>query len=138
MTEKEKEKVNREEVLNRLMRFLENPNSQLTQAIVSNNNEVIRDGTSIIANSRVISGNANRLLMLLQLLKDKGLPSANKYINYIAINTKGFSKEIPDYGLRGEVIDVITRQLKPKPEQNAQPQGVMRQGNQPVQMENQQ
>jgi hypothetical protein len=81
----------------------------LVSAIVGNENAKIEKGNWHVTKSRVISGNMNRLMVYAAHLEGLGIDVSADVIN-IQAATIGFSKEIPDYGERGEAIQILTQQ----------------------------
>jgi len=121
----EEEKLN-QEVMKELMKILQNPDNELKSVITGRKNEVVPIGTSMIQDMRVTSGPLNRLLVGLQQAAnyevDGKRVNTAKYVTYIALSTKGFSKEIPDHGQRGEAIEMYSKAIRPRKEDLPTPQ----------------
>lgn len=103
--DKQSEKVTK--ILQMLESLLQPERNQLVKTLIGNQTEEVKPGNSIIANGRVISGDSDRLLTLLQLLESEGV-STGKYQIYVANNSRGYSPKIPDYGQRGEIVDLYS------------------------------
>jgi hypothetical protein len=104
-----KESDGHEEILEDLLRSLSDWKREIVETIVGSRNREVKPGNTIIQKARVISGNYNRMFILMQFLKDKGLDT-DKYTVYFANNTVGFSPKLPDYGMRGEALDILNVQ----------------------------
>jgi hypothetical protein len=88
----------------------------IVETIVGNANKDLQVGSWIITRARVISGNYNRLFILGEHLKALGIEGIDKDLAVIAGATIGFSPQIPDFGMRGEAVAIITQQNLPKSE----------------------
>jgi hypothetical protein len=75
--------------------------------LVSHRNATVESGNLIVQQARVISGNYNRVFVLLDYLEGLGINIARER-NSIAGTTKGFSPELPAYGMRGEALAILT------------------------------
>jgi len=126
--------IDREKILKRVMRSIDNPNNQAVRALVSGENEDVESGNYIERTGRIFDGDTYRLLGQLYFLQSIGCDK-NEIDNMrlsLMNPTIGFCSEIPEGGLRGEIIDLYTRQTKPKPEQATPTQGIVK-SNQPQQ-----
>ena len=114
-----KSMVDREKVLKRVLKSIDNPNNQAVRALVSGENEDVESGNYIERTGRIFDGDTYRLLGQLYFLESIGVDKheIDKMRISLMNPTIGFCSEIPENGLRGEIIDLYTRQTKPKPEQ---------------------
>jgi len=87
----------------------------IVETIVGERNADLQGGNWIVTKARVISGNYNRLFILGEHLNSLGV-DVEKDLIMIAASSIGFSKELPDFGMRGEAIQIITQQNLPKKE----------------------
>ena len=87
----------------------------LVETVVGNKSEDIETKNQNLTRARTISGNYNRLFILGEHLKKLGVDVSDD-LTIIASATRGFSKEIPDFGLIGEAIQILTLQQLPKSE----------------------
>jgi hypothetical protein len=126
--------IDREKVLKRVLRSIDNPNNQAVRALVSGENEDVESGNYIERTGRIFDGDTYRLLGQLYFLQSIGCDKREIDNMRLALMnpTIGFCSEIPEGGLRGEIIDLYTRQTKAKPEQAAPSSGIVK-SNQPAQ-----
>ena len=90
----------------------------IVETLCGNSNQTVQSGTWIIHKSRVIGGNMNRFYGLLDHLESIGCDKTriDKIRVSVAGTTIGFSQKIPEFGMRGEIKEVITQQQLPKKE----------------------
>lgn len=87
----------------------------IVESIVGNKSANLEKGTWNVAKGRIISGEYNRLMILANQMMDMGIDVSSD-VAMIMGATVGFSPKIPDFGMRGEAIQIITQQELPKTE----------------------
>jgi hypothetical protein len=87
----------------------------IVETIVGNKSVNLEKGTWNVSKGRIIDGNYNRLMILANQMMDLGMDVSSD-VAMIMGATVGFSPKIPDYGMRGEAIQIITQQELPKTE----------------------
>jgi hypothetical protein len=100
-----------------LIASLGNPNQTAIETIIGEKNRKVRLGNSLIHKSRIISGNYNRVAILLDFLEKIGL-NVESTRNAVFGATLGFSPELAPNGMRGELIELVNPVRQPKKDVN--------------------
>ena len=120
----------------RITKSLVNPTQEASEVIVGVNNEDIQQGSSITQKSRIFDGDSARFANLLDYLESIGcnkrdLDGIRTTVFGVSL---GYCKEIPDYGMRGEILEFVRpRQQKQK---DQVPQQLPANGQQPINQPN--
>jgi hypothetical protein len=136
-TETPPKKKSYDDDLRRIFKSLETSNQTVTSIITSEDNTEIQPGNSIITKSRIFSGETNRLANLFDYLILRG---CNKD-KIAALRTTvfgasiGYCKDIPDFGMRGEALDLVRPSPKKEQQQTIPNQTIDNNQKQPQQGE---
>ena len=106
----------KEEILDDLMEILQPSNAQLSKVVTGRKNQKIKPGSSGSQDSRIICGEQYRLLVFFDMLSNLGVET-DDFSTSISHHTKGFSKDIPDHGQRGEAIEMYINKTRTTKEQ---------------------
>jgi hypothetical protein len=75
--------------------------------LVGNNNQPLKTGSWSVKGTRIISGNLFRVFNFGEQLINHGVDVSNN-LEAMKAATIALSPKLPDYGLRGEVSDIMT------------------------------
>jgi hypothetical protein len=87
----------------------------IIEAVGGNENREVQTGDYIVQKANIFCGALYRLSSLFDTLENMGLELA-KERNALVSPTIGFCTELPERGMRGELIQIITKQELPKKE----------------------
>jgi hypothetical protein len=127
--------------LRRIFKLFENKDQAVTQTIIGEENTDIQHGNTIITKARIFDGNSNRLANAFDYYVMRGCDA--KIIGQLRATvfgaSIGYCKDIPDYGMRGEALEIIRPvQRKEQPQQmpNQNIDNNQKQNNQPGENQN--
>jgi hypothetical protein len=124
-----------EQATKRITKSLVNPAQEASEVIVGLNNDDIQQGSSITQKSRIFDGDSARTANLFDYLdsicsyNQKAVARLNKLRTMVFGVSLGYCKEIPDFGMRGEILDLARPNRQEK--HQAPPQQLPANGQQP-------